>query len=61
VNVPAIMTWIFWMFRSVLPAATLAKMKVVGHGPRTIGKELLPLVDAKELPAHYGGDVEDAW
>jgi len=61
VNVPAIMTWIFWMFKPVLPPATLAKMKVVGHGPRTIGKELLPLVDSRELPEQYGGDVAGAW
>lgn len=60
-NVPSLMTWIFWLFKPVLPAATLAKMKVVGHGPSTIGKELLPLVDDKELPAQYGGVAEDAW
>ncbi|KAI0258945.1 CRAL-TRIO domain-containing protein [Gloeopeniophorella convolvens] len=45
VNVPSIMTW----------------MKVVGHGPRTIGRELLPLIDVKQLPAQYGGAVQDAW
>ncbi|KAH8997785.1 CRAL-TRIO domain-containing protein [Lactarius hatsudake] len=61
VNVPSIMTWIFWLFKPVLPPATLAKMKVVGHGSRTIGKELLPLIDVKELPAQYGGAVKDAW
>ncbi|KAI9434546.1 CRAL-TRIO domain-containing protein [Russula earlei] len=61
VNVPSIMTWIFWLFKPVLPPATLAKMKVVGHGPSAIGKELLPLIDVKELPTHYGGVVEDAW
>lgn len=61
VNVPSLMTWIFWLFKPVLSAATLAKMKVVGHGPSTIGKELLPLVDDKELPAQYGGAVENAW
>jgi hypothetical protein len=55
------MTWIFWLFRPVLSSATLAKMKVVGHGPGTIGKELLPLIDVKELPAQYGGVVTDAW
>ncbi|KAH9041271.1 CRAL-TRIO domain-containing protein [Lactarius pseudohatsudake] len=61
VNVPSLMTWIFWLFKPVLPPATLAKMKVVGHGSRTIGKELLPLIDVKELPAQYGGAVKDAW
>lgn len=55
------MTWIFWLFKPVLSPATLAKMKVVGHGPRTIGKELLPLIDVKELPSQYGGAVNDAW
>ncbi|KAH8986116.1 CRAL-TRIO domain-containing protein [Lactarius akahatsu] len=61
VNVPSLMTWIFWLFKPVLPPATLAKMKVVGHGSRTIGKELLPLIDVKQLPAQYGGAVKDAW
>ena len=55
------MTWIFWLFKPVLSPATLAKMKVVGHGPRAIGKELLPLIDVKELPAQYGGTVKDPW
>ncbi|KAH9990927.1 CRAL-TRIO domain-containing protein [Russula vinacea] len=58
---PSLMTWIFWLFRPVLSPATLAKMKVVGHGPSTIGKELLPLIDDKELPTQYGGTVENAW
>ncbi|KAH9059071.1 CRAL-TRIO domain-containing protein [Lactarius vividus] len=61
VNVPSLMTWIFWLFKPVLSPATLAKMKVVGHGSRAIGKELLPLIDVKELPAQYGGAVKDAW
>ena len=55
------MTWIFWLFKPVLSPATIAKMKVVGHGPSTIGKELLPLIDDKELPGQYGGAVENAW
>jgi hypothetical protein len=55
------MTWIFWLFKPILPAATLAKMKVIGHGPGVIGKELLPLIDVKELPERYGGVVKDAW
>jgi len=61
VNVPSLMTWIFWLFKPILSPATLAKMKVVGHGPRTIGKELIPLIDVNELPAQYGGVVTDAW
>ncbi|KAI0035321.1 CRAL/TRIO domain-containing protein [Vararia minispora EC-137] len=58
VNVPTAMTWIFWLFRPLLPAATLAKMKVAGHGPHSIGKELLPLIDAKQLPKQYGGEAK---
>ena len=60
-NVPTLMTWIFWLFKPLLSAPTLAKMKVVGQGPSVIGKELLPLIDVKELPAQYGGVVKDAW
>ena len=60
-NVPTIMTWIFWLFKPILSSATLAEMKVVGSGPRTIGKELLPLIDVKELPEQYGGVAKDAW
>ena len=60
-NVPSLMAWIFWLFKPILPSATLAKMKVIGRGPRAIGKELLPLIDVKELPEQYGGVVKDAW
>ena len=55
------MTWIFWLFKPILSSATLAEMKVVGSGPRTIEKELLPLIDVKELPEQYGGVAKDAW
>jgi phosphatidylinositol transfer protein SFH5 len=51
-NVPYFLKWIFWLFKPVLPAATLAKMKVVGSGPHTIGKE---------LPQRYGGSVANAF
>jgi hypothetical protein len=54
------MTWIFWLFKPVLSPATLAKTKVVGNGPCKIVKDLLPLIDVKELPAQYGGAVMDA-
>ncbi|KAI0309624.1 CRAL-TRIO domain-containing protein [Amylostereum chailletii] len=57
VNVPTAFTWIFWLFKPLLPQATLAKMKVAGSGPHAIGKELLPVIDAKQLPQRYGGDV----
>jgi len=58
VNVPSIFTWIFWLFKPLVSAQTLAKMSVVGRGPEVIGKELLPLIDAKELPKRYGGEAE---
>ncbi|KAG8698701.1 Non-classical phosphatidylinositol transfer protein (PITP) [Ceratobasidium sp. 395] len=55
VNVPALFTWIFWLFKPLVSAQTLAKMKVVGTGPETIGKEMLPHVTESELPSQYGG------
>ncbi|KAJ7252470.1 CRAL/TRIO domain-containing protein [Mycena rebaudengoi] len=55
VNVPGYMAWLFWVFKAILPSATVAKMSVVGTGPRPIGKALLPLVAADELPTRYGG------
>ncbi|KZV66321.1 CRAL/TRIO domain-containing protein [Peniophora sp. CONT] len=58
VNVPSAFTWIFWLFKPLLPAATLAKMKVAGRGAHGIGKELLPLVDAAQLPKQYGGTAD---
>ncbi|KAH8110984.1 CRAL/TRIO domain-containing protein [Phellopilus nigrolimitatus] len=58
VNVPAIFTWIFWLFKPLVSAQTLAKMSVVGTGTQTIGKELLPFIDAKELPKRYGGEAD---
>ncbi|KAJ7117686.1 CRAL-TRIO domain-containing protein [Mycena epipterygia] len=58
VNVPGFMTWLFWFFKSILPATTFAKMSVVGTSPRSIGKVLLPLVAADELPKRYGGNAK---
>ncbi|GLB41848.1 putative CRAL TRIO domain-containing protein [Lyophyllum shimeji] len=58
VNVPTIMNWIFWVFKPLIPAATLAKMSVVGAGHHTLRKALLPIIDAKELPTKYGGEAE---
>ena len=55
------MTWIFWLFKPILPAATLAKMSVVGSGSSSIGRALLPHIDAKELPKQYGGEAEAFW
>ncbi|KAG6902585.1 hypothetical protein C0995_014592 [Termitomyces sp. Mi166 len=58
INVPTLMNWIFWVFKPLLPAATLAKMSVVGTGHHALRKALLPIIDAKELPKRYGGEAE---
>jgi hypothetical protein len=55
VNVPGYMSWLFWIFKTILPAATFAKMSVVGSSPRSIGKALLPFIAPEELPKRYGG------
>ncbi|KAK0202730.1 CRAL-TRIO domain-containing protein [Desarmillaria ectypa] len=58
VNVPAYLTWIFWLFKPLISANTLAKMSVVGSGAPAIGRALLPIIGAKELPKQYGGEAE---
>jgi hypothetical protein len=58
VNVPSFLTWIFWIFKPLLSAATVAKMSVVGSGPKVIGTVLLPLIPADQLPKRYGGDAD---
>jgi phosphatidylinositol transfer protein SFH5 len=58
INVPTLMTWIFWLFKPLISANTLAKMNVVGSGADTISVALLPVIDAKELPKRYGGEAE---
>ncbi|KAL0059394.1 Non-classical phosphatidylinositol transfer protein (PITP) [Marasmius tenuissimus] len=58
INVPSYLSWIFWLFKPILPAATLAKMSVVGSGSYSIGKALLPFVSAEELPKKYGGKAQ---
>jgi len=58
INVPTFMTWIFWLFKPLIPATTLAKMSVVGSGASTISGALLPLISAEELPKRYGGEAE---
>ncbi|KAJ7173750.1 CRAL TRIO domain-containing protein [Mycena filopes] len=55
VNVPGYMSWLFWIFKSIIPSATFAKMSVVGSGAHSIGKVLLPVIPAEELPKRYGG------
>ncbi|KAJ7066436.1 CRAL/TRIO domain-containing protein [Mycena amicta] len=58
VNVPGYMSWLFWIFKAILPAATVAKMSVVGSGPKSIGKALLPLIAPDQLPKRYGGTAD---
>jgi len=58
VNVPTFMSWIFWLFKSILSAQTIAKMSVVGKGSDAIGRELLVIIDDSELPERYGGKAE---
>jgi hypothetical protein len=55
------MNWMFWLFKPLLPAKTLAKMTVVGSGAETIGRALLPVIDAQELPERYGGKAKTEW
>jgi hypothetical protein len=52
------MTWVFWLFKPLISANTLAKMSVVGSGTATINEALLPVIDTKELPKRYGGEAE---
>ena len=58
INVPTFMTWVFWLFKPLISANTLAKMSVVGSGTATISEALLPVIDIKELPKRYGGEAE---
>jgi hypothetical protein len=58
VNVPTFMSWIFWLFKPMLSAQTIAKMSVVGKGAYAIGRELSVIIDEKELPKRYGGHAE---
>ncbi|KAI9062585.1 CRAL/TRIO domain-containing protein [Trametes sanguinea] len=58
INVPTLLTWIFWLFKPLISANTLAKMSVVGTGAKAIGAELSQVIDRKELPKRYGGEAE---
>ncbi|KIL69365.1 hypothetical protein M378DRAFT_781198 [Amanita muscaria Koide BX008] len=58
ISVPTFLNWIFWAFKPLLPANTVAKMSVVGSGTHAISKALLPYIDEKQLPQRYGGDAE---
>jgi len=58
VNVPSLLNWIFWAFKSFISANTLAKMTVVGSGSSAISRTLLPLINTDQLPKRYGGQAE---
>ncbi|KAG8954115.1 Non-classical phosphatidylinositol transfer protein (PITP) [Tulasnella sp. 419] len=58
INVPALMAWVFWAFKPFVSSQTFAKLQMVGRGPETIAKELLPAIDKSELPKRYGGEAE---
>ncbi|EJD43830.1 CRAL/TRIO domain-containing protein [Auricularia subglabra TFB-10046 SS5] len=57
VGVPTYLSWIFWLFKAIVPSQTFAKMTVVGPGAAAIGKELEKVIDRKHLPAIYGGEA----
>ncbi|KAF8906200.1 CRAL TRIO domain-containing protein [Gymnopilus junonius] len=58
VNIPTLLNWMFWIFKPILSANTLAKMSVVGSGHHAIKKALLPCIDATQLPKRYGGEAD---
>jgi len=58
INVPSLLAWIFWVFKSLVSAKTLAKMSVVGSGHHTIAKALEEVINIKEIPKRYGGQAE---
>ena len=60
INVPTLLSWIFWAFKAVVPAATFKKMSVVGTGEKEICKTLKEHVDEGQIPRRYGGGA-DGW
>lgn len=59
INVPTLLSWIFWIFKPLISPKTLSKMSVVGSGKTTVAAALLPLISPEELPRRYGGDADD--
>ncbi|KAI0076602.1 CRAL/TRIO domain-containing protein [Panus rudis PR-1116 ss-1] len=59
INVPTVLTWIFWLFKPLVSANTLAKMSVVGKGQSTVFQALSPVIPKDQLPKRYGGDAPD--
>ncbi|KAF8623229.1 hypothetical protein AX15_006463 [Amanita polypyramis BW_CC] len=58
INVPALLNWLFWAMKPLVPTNTLAKMSVVGTGQHAVAKALLPYIDVAQLPARYGGEAK---
>ncbi|KZP21072.1 CRAL/TRIO domain-containing protein [Athelia psychrophila] len=58
INVPSLLSWIFWLFKSLVSASTFAKMSVVGSGEHAINKALSEVIDEEEIPKRYGGLAE---
>ncbi|KAF8916209.1 CRAL-TRIO domain-containing protein [Mucidula mucida] len=58
INVPTLMSWIFWFFKTFIPSATFAKMNMVGTSTHEIKKALLAVIDEENLPKRYGGLAE---
>ena len=55
---PTLLNWIFWMFKPIISANTLAKMSVVGTGHHALKKALSEFIAVDELPTKYGGNAE---
>ena len=52
------MSWVFWLFKSIVSSQTFAKMSVVGSGQHAIKEALKEVIDEKEIPQRYGGQAE---
>ncbi|KII87493.1 hypothetical protein PLICRDRAFT_699853 [Plicaturopsis crispa FD-325 SS-3] len=58
INVPSLLSWIFWAFTPLISAATRAKMRVVSGGTHGIKKALGEVIADGEIPKRYGGEAE---
>ena len=52
------MSWVFWLFKSLVSSQTFSKMSVVGSGQHSVKKALEEVIDEKEIPKRYGGQAE---
>jgi hypothetical protein len=53
-----VLAWIYWAFKPLVSAETLAKMSVVGTSKSGIRKALLPYITLEEIPMRYGGEAQ---